>query len=348
MKGTTYKDSGVDIGKADRLISTLKGRIERTFDGHVLSSIGGFASLTEIPDGYRHPVLVSSTDGVGTKLRIAFMAGKHDTVGIDLVAMSVNDVLTVGAKPINFLDYYASGKIDEVIYHDVLSGICTGCELAGCALVGGETAEMPSFYDEGEYELAGFVSAIVEKDRIINGSAIGCGDRIVGIASTGIHSNGFSLVRNILFDMQHLGVADHVEGLGDQPLHEELLKPTRIYVKPVLALLDAFTVKGMAHITVGGLPGNVSRIIPQGLRANIVMQPERIPKIFNVLQELGNVPLDDMYSTFNMGVGFVLIVKADEEEAVIERLLGLGEEAFSLGSIEETSGEQRVSVSALR
>jgi len=344
MTGTTYKDSGVDIGKADRLISGLKNRIERTFDGHVLSSIGGFASLTEIPESYRRPVLVSSTDGVGTKLRIAFMSGKHDTVGIDLVAMSVNDVLTVGAKPLNFLDYYASGRIDEAIYYDVLSGICTGCELAGCALVGGETAEMPSFYEEGEYELAGFVSAVVEKDRIIDGSNVKIGDRVVGIASSGLHSNGFSLVRKILFDLHHIGIADRVEGLGDQPLYEELLKPTKIYAKPVLALLDRFTVKGMAHITGGGLPGNVSRIIPQGLKANIVVQEDRIPRIIGVLQKLGDVPLDDMCSTFNMGIGFVLVVKTDEEEAVIETLDSLGEKAFSLGIVEEAV-DQRVSVS---
>jgi phosphoribosylformylglycinamidine cyclo-ligase len=347
MKGVNYKDSGVDIGKADRLIAALKQRIEKTFDGHVLSSIGGFASLTEIPKGYRRPVLVSSTDGVGTKLRIAFMSGKHDTVGIDLVAMSVNDVLTVGAKPINFLDYYAAGRIDEGVYHDVLSGICTGCELAGCALVGGETAEMPSFYEEGEYELAGFVSAIVEKEKIIDGSAVRAGDHIIGIASTGLHSNGFSLVRKILFDLHHLGIADKIAGLGDEPLYEELLRPTRIYVKPVLGLLDTFAVKGMAHITGGGLPGNVARIIPEGLRANIVIQTERIPKIFEILQKLGKVPSDDMYSTFNMGVGFVLIVKADDERAVIERLSNLGETSFCLGSVEETREKERVSLSVL-
>jgi phosphoribosylformylglycinamidine cyclo-ligase len=345
MAGTTYKDSGVDIGKADRLISSLKKRIEKTFDGHVLSSIGGFASLTEIPEGYRRPVLVSSTDGVGTKLRIAFMAGKHDTVGIDLVAMSVNDVLTVGARPINFLDYYATGRIDETIYHEVLSGICTGCEIAGCALVGGETAEMPSFYDEGEYELAGFVTAIVEKERIIDGSRVKAGDAVIGIASSGLHSNGFSLVRKIIFDLHHLGVEDRVEALGNVPLSEELLKPTRIYVKPVLAVLDAFTVKGMAHITGGGLPGNLSRIIPQGLKATVTLRQGMVPGIFGFLQQLGNVPEDDMYATFNMGIGFVLIVKAAEQEAVVEKLNSLGEKAFPLGSIEETGGDRRVELS---
>jgi phosphoribosylformylglycinamidine cyclo-ligase len=290
-------------------------------------------------------VLVSSTDGVGTKLKIAFMSGKHDTVGIDLVAMSVNDVLTVGAKPINFLDYYACGKIDDTVYHEVLSGICTGCELAGCALVGGETAEMPSFYGEGEYELAGFVSAIVEKDRIIDGSRVEAGNCVVGIASSGLHSNGFSLVRKILFDVHHFAVSDKLDGLGGEPLHEELLRPTRIYVKPVLTLLDEFEVRGMAHITGGGLPGNLSRIIPKGLKARITLPEERIPRIFKILQDLGNVPHDDMHATFNMGVGFVLIVKADDEQAVIDKLSSLGEEAFSLGAIEKTTEGQRVDLS---
>jgi phosphoribosylformylglycinamidine cyclo-ligase len=342
MLPTTYRASGVDIDKADRLIGSLKDRIQRTFNPHVLSPIGGFGSLVEVPQDYKEPVLVSSTDGVGTKLRIAFMAGTHDTVGIDLVAMSVNDVLTLGAKPLYFLDYFACGRVDEAIYRDVLSGICAGCELAGCALVGGETAEMPSFYPEGEYELAGFVTGIVEKKRIIDGSSIKAGDRVVGLASNGLHSNGYSLVRKIFFDLHHLEVTDKMETLGDQPLYKELLKPTRIYVKSMLGLLADYPVKGMAHITGGGLPGNVARIIPDGLGVSITVDPGRIPPVFTLLQKLGNVPDDDMYATFNMGVGFVFVVGAAEERAAVERLRKLGEEAFPLGTIEEAGEGPKV------
>jgi phosphoribosylformylglycinamidine cyclo-ligase len=344
MLPTTYRASGVDIDKADRLIGSLKDRIQRTFNPHVLSPIGGFGSLVEVPQGYKEPVLVSSTDGVGTKLRIAFMAGKHDTVGIDLVAMSVNDILTLGAKPLYFLDYFACGRVDEPIYRDVLSGICAGCELAACALVGGETAEMPSFYPEGEYELAGFVTGIVEKKKIIDGSSIKAGDRVIGLASNGLHSNGYSLVRKIFFDLHHSKVTEKVEALGDQPLYQELLRPTRIYVKSMLALLADYPIKGMAHITGGGLPGNVARIIPDGLGVSITVDPGRVPPVFRLLQELGNVPDDDMYATFNMGVGFVFIVGAAEERAVIERLGELGEDTFPLGSIEKAGEGPRVRV----
>ncbi len=342
MLPTTYRASGVDIDKADRLIGSLKTRIQRTFNPHVLSPIGGFGSLVEVPQGYREPVLVSSTDGVGTKLRIAFMAGTHDTVGIDLVAMSVNDILTLGAKPLYFLDYFACGRVDEAIYRDVLSGICAGCELAACALVGGETAEMPSFYPEGEYELAGFVTGIVEKKKIIDGSSIKKGDRVVGLASNGLHSNGYSLVRKIFFDLHHMKVTEKVEALGGQPLYRELLRPTRIYVKSMLALLADYPVKGMAHITGGGLPGNVARIIPDGLGVSISVDPGRIPPVFRLLQKLGNVPDDDMYATFNMGVGFVVIVGAADERAIVERLRELGEDVFPLGSIEEAGEEPKV------
>jgi phosphoribosylformylglycinamidine cyclo-ligase len=342
---TTYKDAGVDINKADRLIGGLKKRIEATFTDNVISSIGGFASLTEIPAGYKNPILVNSTDGVGTKLRIAFMADSHDTVGIDLVAMSVNDVLTVGAKPLNFLDYYACGKIEDKIYHDVISGICTGCEIAGCALVGGETAEMPSFYEEGEYELAGFVSAIVEKSKIIDGTAITEGDQIIGLASSGLHSNGFSLARKILFDLHHCDITKNLPLLGSQPLSFELLKPTRIYVKPILSILDEFPVKGMAHITGGGLPGNVERIIPRGLQAQMSVPKDRISAIFSLLKDMGNVPDADMYSTFNMGVGFILIVDPADENSVIQKLKMFGEEPFSIGTVKKIESTQRALVS---
>ncbi len=345
MERITYKDSGVDIGRADTLIGGLKARIQKTFNRHVLSPIGGFASLVELPGGYENPVLVSSTDGVGTKLRVAFMSGKHDTVGIDLVAMSVNDILTTGARPFFFLDYFACGSINEGIYNSVISGICAGCEMAGCALVGGETAEMPSFYAEGEYELAGFAVGIVEKEKVLDGTGIAEGDRVIALASSGLHSNGFSLVRKIFFDRHHIDVNEIIEGLGGRALYEELLIPTRIYVKPVLEVLKQYRVKGMAHITGGGLPGNIARIIPDGLRARLILQKDRIPTIFNVLQRMGNVPPDDMYATFNMGIGFVVIVSQTDERAVLEKFADLGETAFSLGYLESTEGKEKVVIS---
>ncbi len=338
--GTTYKSAGVDVARADALIARLKGRIQKTFNPYVMSPIGAFAALTEIPKGYRNPVLVTATDGVGTKLRIAFESGKHDTVGIDLVAMSVNDVLTVGARPFFFLDYFACGRLDGQVYNEVISGICAGCELAGCALVGGETAEMPSFYRDGEYELAGFVSAFVEKEGIIDGSTIRAGDRIIGLASNGLHSNGFSLVRNVFFERHAFSVHDAVDGLKGK-LYEELLRPTRIYVKTILALSEKFKIRGMAHITGGGLPGNVSRIIPAGLRAHLAIAKEP-PEVFKVIMKLGNVARDEMYATFNMGIGFVLVVRASDEAVAIKELASLGEDAFPLGVIEKTDNEQKV------
>lgn len=339
-KPTTYKSSGVDIAKADKLIDSLKGRIQKTFNPHVLSSIGGFAALAEVPKGLSEPVLVTSTDGVGTKLRVAFMCNKHDTVGIDLVAMSVNDVLTVGAKPFLFLDYFACGQLEDTIYRDVLGGIVTGCEQAGCALVGGETAEMPSFYAAGEYELAGFVVAVVEKGKIIDGSSIENGDRVVALASNGLHSNGYSLARKVLLDDAGLRVTERLEGI-EETVGEALLRPTRIYVKSVLSVMEQFKIKGMAHITGGGLPGNISRIIPQGLRARLSLDPASIPPVFKAIEKMGSVPREDMHSTFNLGAGYVLIVSASDEKKIISEFGKLGETAFSLGSI-ETGDEPKV------
>jgi phosphoribosylformylglycinamidine cyclo-ligase len=341
MNGTTsYKDAGVDVGKADALIKRMKQRIQGTFNPFVLSPIGAFAALTEIPSGYKHPVLVTATDGVGTKLRIAFVLQKHDTVGIDLVAMSVNDVLTVGARPYFFLDYFACGNLDEQIYAEAITGICAGCETAGCALVGGETAEMPSFYPKGEYDLAGFVTAFVDKEKIINGSTIQSGDSIIGLASSGLHSNGFSLARKIIIEQHGLTVNDKVDGLQGS-VYEEMLKPTRIYVKPVLALMEKIEIKGMAHITGGGLPGNVNRIIPDGLCAHLTVAAEP-PDIFKVMKRLGNVAQDEMYATFNMGIGFVLAVGKSDETNAIRELRSLGEDAFPLGVIEKARNEQKV------
>jgi phosphoribosylformylglycinamidine cyclo-ligase len=344
MAGITYKDAGVDIKKADNLLGDIRTRIQGTFNPFVMNSIGGFAALTEVPTGYKAPVLVSSTDGVGTKLKVAFDALKHDTVGIDLVAMSVNDVLTMGAKPYFFLDYFASGRIEDAVYKDVIAGICSGCEMAGCALIGGETAEMPSFYKDGEYDLAGFAMGFVEKDGIINGSRIEENDVIIGLASSGLHSNGYSLARKVIFEIGRLTVSDHVEGI-EGTLGNELLKPTRIYVKPVLAILENFAVHGMAHITGGGLPGNIERIIPDGLAAHLELSREKVPLIFTHIMNLGGVHLEEMYSTFNMGVGFVLVAGKDSESGIIDSLSRSGETAFTIGHIQKSEVNQKVVVS---
>jgi phosphoribosylformylglycinamidine cyclo-ligase len=345
MKVTTsYKDAGVDVGKADALIKRMKKQIQGTFNPYVLSPIGAFAALTEIPSEYKHPLLVTATDGVGTKLRVAFAVKKHDTVGIDLVAMSVNDVLTVGARPFFFLDYFACGGLDEQIYADVIKGICEGCEMAGCALVGGETAEMPSFYAGGEYDLAGFVTAFVEKEKVIDGSTVQAGDRVIGLASSGLHSNGYSLARKVLIEQHGLTIKDKVDG-SERSLYEEMLKPTRIYVKPVLALMEKIEIKGMAHITGGGLPGNVNRVIPDGLCAHLTVAQDP-PDIFRMIMRLGNVTRDEMFATFNMGIGFVLVVGKADEPMAIQELRALGEDAFPLGVIEKSQDNQKVLVTS--
>ena len=346
MKTITYKDAGVDIAKADRLIDNLKGRIKATHNVNVLNTIGGFAALTEVPRSYKNPVLVSSTDGVGTKLKIAFMAGKHDTVGIDLVGMSVNDILTLGAKPLFFLDYYACGRIDEMVYPAVVGGVCDGCMQADCALVGGETAEMPSFYKDDEYDLAGFAVGVVEKDAIIDGSAISEGDAVIGLASNGLHSNGYSLVRKLLFDVKNYRVDEEVPGIPGK-LYEELLKPTRIYVRPVLDVTAKFTVRGMAHITGGGLPGNISRIIPDGLGLNLHVDLARVPPVFRALMEAGSLDLNEACKTFNMGTGFVLIAKGADADDVVRSLNAAGETARRIGTIEKVSGNVKVTVTSV-
>lgn len=344
MKHLTYKDSGVDIQKADTLIDQVRSRIQKTFLPEVLNPIGGFGALTELPKGYKDPVLVSSTDGVGTKLKIAFLSGKHDTVGIDLVAMSVNDILTLGARPFFFLDYYACNSIEEHIYKNVITGICDGCEMAGCALIGGESAEMPSMYQEGEYDLAGFAVGLVEKDKIIDGSRIRESDSIIGLASSGLHSNGFSLVRKVFFDTHHFDVGAEIEGMNGK-LYEELLKPTRIYVKPVLKTLASFDVKGMVHITGSGLPGNIKRVVPEGLRAKIHLSEKRVPGIFKLIMKLGNIEIQEMCSTFNMGIGFLLVVAKADEKAIIKTLSDLGETAFPIGAIERSPDSGKVHIS---
>ena len=343
MDMITYKDAGVDIKRADDVLNRIKHKITGTFNPHVLTSIGGFGALSEVPRQYSDPILVSSTDGVGTKLKIAFNADKHDTVGIDLVAMSVNDVLTMGARPFFFLDYFATGHIEERVYESVITGICEGCKMADCALIGGETAEMPSFYRAGEYDLAGFAMGFVERDKIVNGSTIQEGDVVIGLASSGLHSNGFSLVRKVLFEVHNLKVHDRVEGLSE-PLFEALLRPTRIYVKPVTRVVDRVAVKGMAHITGGGLPGNISRIIPEGFGVSLNVSQNRIPEIFKLIQKFGNITAHEMCSTFNMGIGYVLVVDKKDEEAILIQLKESGEDAFHLGIIERASRGETVQV----
>ena len=343
MNYTTYKDAGVDIGKAEAYLQSLKKKIHDTFTPHVLNPIGGFAALTEIPKHYKNPVLVSSTDGVGTKLKVAFSAGIHTTVGIDLVAMSANDVLTMGATPLFFLDYFACGRIEERIFKDVVSGICEGCKIAGCALVGGETAEMPSFYKEGEYDLAGFIIGCIEKECIIDGSHIQEGDVIIGLESNGLHSNGFSLVRKVFFEIHNVNIKDTIEGIEGK-LYEELLKPTRIYVKPILSILQKVSINGMAHITGGGLPGNIQRIIPEGLAAHINIDINKVHPIFKVIMKLGNIQMNEMYATFNMGIGYVVIIKRDDESEVLYHLNASGEKAFPIGIIKKASDNTKVAI----
>jgi phosphoribosylformylglycinamidine cyclo-ligase len=342
----TYKKAGVDVAKAEGLIGSLKEKIQGTFNPFVLNPIGGFASLTEIPTGYKDPVLVTSTDGVGTKLRIAFQSNKHDTVGIDLVAMSANDILTLGAQPFFFLDYYACGSIQEKIYRQVISGICEGCKLAGCALVGGETAEMPSFYKENEYDLAGFVIGFVDRERIIDGTTISEGDVVIALPSSGLHSNGYSLARKVFFENQNYTVYDRIEGI-DGMLYEELLKPTKVYVKPVQSVLQAFNVKGMAHITGGGLPGNIKRIIPDGLVADLHIPDTKILHIFKRMMEIGDIGLLEMCSTFNMGIGYVIVADKVDEQAILNKFLKADEKAFTIGYIRRSSDNEKVRITLI-
>src|SRR5919204_3925715 len=318
-KGLSYRDAGVDIEAGDALVEAIKPYARRTLRPEVLAGIGGFGALCEIPKKYQQPVLVSGTDGVGTKLKLAFALGRHDTVGIDLVAMSANDVLVQGAEPLFFLDYFACGKLELGVAQDVLKGIARGCELAGCALIGGETAEMPGMYPQGEYDLAGFCVGVVEKTRIIDGRSIGAGDVLLGLASSGAHSNGYSLIRKIL----------------DRRKSEfDFLEPTRIYVKAVLKLLEAIEVKGLAHITGGGLVGNVPRILPQGTQAMIRKDAWPRPALFQWLQREGNIAEEEMWRVFNCGIGMVLVVASADATRAAELLRASGETVYEIGVIE--------------
>ncbi len=330
-KGLSYRDAGVDIDAGDALVEAIKPFARRTLRPEVLAGVGGFGALCEIPKKYSHPVLVSGTDGVGTKLKLAFSLGRHDTVGVDLVAMSVNDVLVQGAEPLFFLDYFACGKLEPGTAAQVVQGIARGCELAGCALIGGETAEMPGMYPAGEYDLAGFCVGVVEKSRIIDGRSIAPGDAILGLASSGAHSNGFSLIRKIL-------------ERSKPPVGFDLLEPTRIYVKPVLSLLEHVPVKGLAHITGSGLTGNVPRILPKKTAALIKKSSWPRPQLFDWLQREGKVAEDEMFRVFNCGIGMVAVVAAADAARAAAHLRASGETVYEIGVIEKSAGEPEVSL----
>jgi phosphoribosylformylglycinamidine cyclo-ligase len=333
----SYRDAGVDIDAGNALVERIKPVAKRTLRPEVMGGLGGFGALCRIPAKYKKPVLVSGTDGVGTKLRLAMAHDRHDEIGIDLVAMCVNDLIVGGAEPLFFLDYYATGHLEVDTASRVVAGIGKGCELAGCALVGGETAEMPGMYHGGDYDLAGFCVGVVDEDRIIDGSRVQAGDVLIGLASSGPHSNGFSLIRRILEQADDTRV--EVDG---RPLLDALLTPTRIYVKSLLALLEKIDVKAMAHITGGGLPENLPRVLPQGVSALVHESSWQWPEVFRWLQQQGQVEKAEMYRTFNCGVGMVLVVPAEQAESALAELAALGETAWRLGEMRVQTGAYQV------
>jgi len=332
----SYRDAGVDIDAGDQLVENIKPFAKRTMREGVLAGIGGFGALFEVPKRYREPVLVSGTDGVGTKLKLAFETGRHDSIGIDLVAMSVNDILVQGAEPLFFLDYFACGRLDVETATQVVKGIAAGCELAGCALIGGETAEMPGMYPAGEYDLAGFAVGVVEKSAIIDGAAIAPGDVVLGLASSGIHSNGYSLVRKIIETTR----ADLSSAFGSRTLGDALLAPTRIYVKSVLAALREVKVKGLAHITGGGLVENVPRMLPSNVKAALDKSAWPRPPLFDWLQENGNVAEAEMHRVFNCGIGMACVVAASDVDRATDLLARGGETVHRIGEIRARSGDE--------
>ena len=339
-KKLTYKDAGVDTKEGERAVSLMKDHVKQTFNENVLTGLGSFGSLFQIDVAtMKQPVLVSGTDGVGTKLKIAFLMDKHDTVGIDCVAMCVNDVLCQGAKPLFLLDYIATGKVKAEKIADIVKGIAEGCRQAGSALVGGETAEMPDFYGEGEYDMAGFSVGMADKEKIITGKKVDEGNVIVGIASSGIHSNGYSLVRKVFFDKMGMDVKDHVEELG-MSLGEALLTPTKIYAAACNAVIPKFDVKGIVHITGGGFFENIPRILPEGLAAKIKIGTWEVPPIFPYIKKCGNIDKIEMFSTFNMGVGMMMIVDAKDADAVVKALRAAGETADIIGQVVKTDDDQ--------
>lgn len=337
-KPLTYADAGVDIDKADEFVKTIKKIAKTTYRSGVISEIGGFGGMFSLNiTSMQSPVLVSSTDGVGTKLKIANMMEKHDTVGIDLVAMCVNDIIVQGAKPLFFLDYLAMGKLETRIAKDVISGIGEGCRQAGCALIGGETAEMPGFYKDNEYDLAGFVVGLVENSKIIDGSGIHVGDQVIGISSSGLHSNGYSLVRKVCFEIMGLKIDAYVPELG-RTIGEELLTPTRIYSEIIHSIIKDLPVFGLAHITGGGISGNIVRVIPDGCNVLLRKNSWDMPPVFTYLQRAGNISEKEMMRTFNNGIGMVAVVPEKSTQEILDRLIAMKENAFVIGEVIEKKG----------
>ena len=339
--GLTYRDAGVDIDAGESLVDAIKPIAKATRRPGCMDDLGGFGAMFQIPPGYKEPILVSGTDGVGTKLRLAIDCGIHDTIGIDLVAMCANDILVQGAEPLFFLDYFATGKLDVKTAADIISGIGDGCKLAGAALIGGETAEMPGMYADGDYDLAGFCVGVVEKSDIIDGSKVSEGDVLIALSSSGPHSNGYSLVRKVI----EVSKADLQQPFGNTTLARALLEPTRIYVKPILNLLEAVNLHALAHITGGGLSGNIGRVIPDGLVAVVERASWDFPDVFEWLQQNGNIADSEMLNTFNCGMGMVLVVAAKDAPAVVENLETQGEMVWLAGRIEKTeAGNERVRI----
>jgi phosphoribosylformylglycinamidine cyclo-ligase len=333
----SYHDAGVNIDAGNRLVDRIKPFAAKTRRPEVMAGLGGFGALFEIPPGkYKEPVLVSGTDGVGTKLKLAMQLGIHDTIGIDLVGMCVNDLIVQGAEPLFFLDYFATGKLDEDLASDVIKGIATGCELAGAALIGGETAEMPGMYEDSDYDLAGFCVGVVEKSHIIDGSKVQAGDTLIGIASSGPHSNGYSLIRKII----EISKADLSMVLDGRTLGEVLLEPTRIYIKPLLKLFEQVDVHALSHITGGGLTENLPRVMPANTRANIKPDSWQRPAVFDWLQQNGGVSDDEMYRTFNCGIGMALCVAAEDAESTMKILTDQGQTVWRIGEIEHSEDTQ--------
>jgi len=334
----TYKNAGVDIDAGNQAVERMKTHVRKTFRPEVRTDLGGFGSLFALQNKYEQPILVSGTDGVGTKLKIAFEMDKHDTIGQDLVAMCVNDILVQGAEPLFFLDYIATGKLVPEKVEDIVKGISNGCLLAGCSLIGGETAEMPGMYQADDYDLAGFAVGVVDEKDLIDGSKIESGDLIIGLESSGLHSNGYSLVRHLLTNNSY-SFQDNILELGGV-LGEQLLIPTKIYVRSILELLKEINILGMAHITGGGLLENIPRILPEGLQAEIELGSWEKPAIFNFLKKIGKLEISEMYRTFNMGIGFTIIIKQEDRERALNKLEQLGEKPYLIGRI--TNGNDGV------
>lgn len=332
-KPIQYKDAGVDIAAGEEAVDRIKGMVRSTFTPSVLTDLGKFGGFFQLDlTGYKSPVLVSSIDGVGTKLKVAIMMNKHDSIGEDLVNHCINDILVGGAKPLFFLDYIGTGKLSPGVMEEIISGMVRGCKAAGCSLVGGEMAEMPGFYQAGEYDVAGSIVGIVDKDRVIDGSKIQKGDILIALPSTGLHTNGYSLARKVLFEAAHLGVHDIVPDLGES-VGESLLHVHRCYYPIVWPLLDQFEIRGMSHVTGGGIEGNTKRILPENCRLNIEWSAWQIPPIFKLIQEKGHVPDDDMRRTFNLGIGYIIIIPANESQSLIAHLQTKGENPIQIGEV---------------